>query len=129
VVDQTARCGDQNIHMTGQQTVLHWVRHAAQDADDLEAHVLAVLGGGIANLLRQFAGRGQYQYARAFAGQRGRRSQAVQRRQDERGGLAGACLCRGHQVVAGDDFGNGLRLNGSGFGVAGIGNRLENGGV
>ena len=92
VVDQTARRGDQNIHMAGQHTVLHRVRHAAQDADDLEAHVLAVLGRGIAYLLRQFAGRGQHQHARAFAGQCGRRGQTVQRGQDERGGLAAAGL-------------------------------------
>ena len=92
MVNQTTGCGDQNIHMTGQHTVLHRVRHTAQDADDFEAHVFAVLGRGIADLLCEFAGWGQYQYARAFAGQCRRRSQTVQRRQNKRSGLAATGL-------------------------------------
>jgi len=53
---------------------------------------LAVFGRGIANLLCQFAGRGQHQHARAFAGQCGWRGQTIQRGQNESGGLAATGL-------------------------------------
>ena len=47
-------------------------------------------------------------------------SEALQQRQREAGGLARAGLCGGEQVATGQHHGNGLRLDGRGFGVTGI---------
>jgi len=47
-----------------------------------------------------------------------RRAEQLQDRQREAGGLAGAGLRGGEQVAAGEDDGNGLRLDGRGRGVA-----------
>ena len=121
VVDQAARRGDQDVHRLRQQLVLQRVGHAAEDADGFDAHVLAVLACGVVDLVRQFARRGQYQYARAFAFALRRLGQALQRRQDEGGGFAGAGLRRSHQVVAGENFGNGRSLDRGGFGVTALG--------
>jgi hypothetical protein len=48
----------------------------------------------------------------------GRGGQALQQREGEAGGLAGAGLRGGEEVAAGEDNGNGLRLDGGGDGVA-----------
>ena len=129
VVDQAARRGNQDVHRLRQQLVLQRVGHAAEDADGVDAQVLAVFARGVVDLVCQFAGRGQYQYARAVAFDYGRRGQAVQGGQHEGGGFAGAGLCRGHQVVTGEDFGNGFGLDRGGFGVAAVDDGLENGGM
>jgi hypothetical protein len=42
----------------------------------------------------------------------------LQQRKGEAGGLAGAGLRRGEEVASGKDDGDGLRLDGGGFGVA-----------
>jgi hypothetical protein len=49
----------------------------------------------------------------------------LQQRQREAGGLAGAGLCRAEKIAAGEDDGDGLRLDGGGLGVALLGDRLE----
>jgi hypothetical protein len=54
-----------------------------------------------------------------------RRAQALQDRQGEAGGLAGAGLGGGEQVAAGQDDGDGLRLDGGGRGVALLGDSAE----
>ena len=46
------------------------------------------------------------------------RREALQQRQREAGGLAGAGLRGAEQVAAREDEGDGLRLDGGGFGVA-----------
>ena len=46
------------------------------------------------------------------------RREALQQRQREAGGLAGAGLGGAEQVAAREDDGDGLRLDGGGFGVA-----------
>jgi hypothetical protein len=49
----------------------------------------------------------------------------VQQRQREAGRLAGAGLCGAQQVAARQDDGNGLRLDGRGFGVALLGDAAQ----
>jgi len=49
---------------------------------------------------------------------RGVRAQLVEYRKDEAGGLAGAGLGRAQQIFAGEDDGDGLRLDRGGRGVA-----------
>ena len=51
------------------------------------------------------------------------RRQELQHREREAGGLAGAGLRRAEEVAAGEDHGDGLRLDGGGHGVALIGYR------
>ncbi len=93
VVDQTARGGHQDFVRLGQQVVLDAVGHAAHHTHGF--HALQALGEGFCrarHLLRQFAGGGQHQHAGATAlFTRGLR-QAMQRRQQEGSGLAGAGL-------------------------------------
>jgi hypothetical protein len=54
-----------------------------------------------------------------------RRAQALQDRQGEAGGLAGAGLRGGEQVAADEDDGDGLRLDRRGNGVALLGDSAE----
>jgi hypothetical protein len=54
-----------------------------------------------------------------------RGAQALQDRQREAGGLAGAGLRGGEQVAAGENDGDGLRLDGGGGGVALLGDSAE----
>ena len=49
------------------------------------------------------------------------RREPLQQGQREAGGLAGAGLGGAEQVAAGEDYGNGLRLDGGGLGVALVG--------
>jgi hypothetical protein len=51
--------------------------------------------------------------------------ETLQHRQREPGGLAGARLGRGEQVASRENDGNGLRLDGSGLGVALLGDGAE----
>jgi hypothetical protein len=55
----------------------------------------------------------------------GVRGELVQYGKDEAGGLAGAGLGRAQQVFAGEDDGDGLRLDGGGNGVALLGDSAE----
>jgi hypothetical protein len=54
-----------------------------------------------------------------------RGAEALQDGQGEAGGLAGAGLRGGEQVAAGEDDGDGLRLDGGGRGVALLGDGAE----
>jgi hypothetical protein len=49
----------------------------------------------------------------------------LQHRQREAGGLAGAGLRGAEQIAPGENYGNGLRLDGGGYGVTLLGNCAE----
>jgi hypothetical protein len=49
----------------------------------------------------------------------------LQYRQRESGGLTGAGLRRAEQIAPGEDYGDGLRLDGGGYGVALLGDGFE----
>jgi hypothetical protein len=53
------------------------------------------------------------------------RSEQLQDRQREGGGLAGAGLRRAEEISAREDYGNGLRLDGGGLGVTLLGDCAE----
>ncbi len=55
----------------------------------------------------------------------GFRAQALQQRQGETGGLAGAGLRAGENVAPLENDGDGLQLNGGGFGIALFGHSTE----
>jgi len=52
-------------------------------------------------------------------------SEELQHRQSEAGGLAGAGLSGAEQIAPGEDYGNGLRLDGGGLGVTLLGDCAE----
>ena len=153
VVDQATGRRYEDLRVARQQLHLLRIRHAAEDRDGLHAaQVGAVLFRSGGHLQRQFSGRGQHQHlrlgrriARAFAtgtrrlaflvrGLHGRQRivlyrnrQLVHGRQHEGSRLAGAGLRRDQQVATFDGRGNGLRLDRGRFGVARVGERLEDG--
>jgi len=53
------------------------------------------------------------------------RSEELQHRQSEAGSLAGAGLRGAEQISACEDYGNGLRLDGGGYGVTLLGDCAE----
>ena len=89
--------------------------------------MLAVGREGFGDLRRQLARRRQHQRARrARAARCGcAASQALQDRQREAGGLAGAGLRRRQQVAPGEHDGDGLRLDRRGHGIAGVVDRAQ----
>ncbi|MCW0435410.1 hypothetical protein NB723_000374 [Xanthomonas sacchari] len=128
VVEQAARAGDQQVHAAAQRVELVAHAHAAVDGGAGDAQVLAVAAQAVVDLGGQFAGRGQDQrarLARAGAHRLRRSAQVLQQRQAERGGLAGAGLRAGHQVMAFQGDGNGLRLDRGGGFVALLGQRAQ----
>jgi hypothetical protein len=87
------------------------------------AHAGQHLGG-------EFARRHQHQHARRGVGDLLQRTggclgQALQERQDEGGGLAGAGLGQGFEVAPAKDVGDGLRLHRRGRGVALLANGAQ----
>ncbi len=112
VVQQTARCGHQNVQTLLQGAFLCAVFHAAEYNSDAEAKVLAIGFEAVGDLGGQFARRRQDQGAR---GARKRLDavfcQAMQDRQGEGGGLTGAGLGNTQQVGTLHDMGDGLGLD------------------
>ena len=104
-------------------------RDAAVDDGRAERDRPAVGPDALVDLHRELAGRDEDQGADRVAGRRERgvgvRPEAVEDRQREGGGLAGAGLGGGEDVAAGEDEGDGLRLDGRGLGVALLGDGLE----
>jgi len=86
--------------------------------------VLAVGADAFLDLQRELAGRGDDQDADFLRGGRLLRKK-LQDRQDEAGGLAGASLRRAEKIAAGENDGDGLRLDGGGLGVALLGDCAE----
>ena len=132
VVDQAARAGDHQVHATAQRIQLVAHADAAVDGGAGNAQVLAVAPQAVVHLHGQFAGRRQHQGARPARGAaldflRGG-GQVLDQRQAEGGGLAGAGLCAGQQVVALQGQRNGLLLDGGGLGVALFVQRAQQGG-
>jgi hypothetical protein len=63
--------------------------------------------------------------ARGRVAARGFRSEELQHRQREPGGLAGAGLSGAEEIAACEYYGNGLRLDGGGYGVTLLGDCAE----
>ena len=96
-------------------------------AADAILRVLAVGAHRRLDLRRELARGGEDQRAqrRAAGCASGTRRQALQHRQHEAGGLAGAGLRAGEDVAAGEHGGNRLALDGGGEGVALVGDRAH----
>ncbi len=129
VVQQAARRGHDDIDAALERIDLRVDADTAEHHHRLQRQVLAVGAHALFHLSGEFARGRKHQGADRIAhamrrvhlvGLRG--GQAVQQRQREAGGLAGAGLCTGEQVTALEDGGDGLALNRGGFCVAEFGN-------
>ncbi|CAB3900878.1 hypothetical protein LMG26858_04229 [Achromobacter anxifer] len=129
VVQQAAGRGDQDVQRLAQRGDLGVDVDAAKHHHGVQRGVLAVGLHRFLDLRGQLTRRGQDQAARAAGlAQLGLLlHQQMQDGQGEACGLAGAGLGGGEQVAAFQDLGNGLGLNGSGRGVAGVGNGAQQG--
>ena len=125
-VEQTTRAGNEDVDATGHGLDL-WVHaDAAEDAGADEFQVTGVDLEALVHLGREFAGRGQDQYAwlaramtlgfvRVTVGE-----QPLQNREGEAAGFTGTCLSRNHQVATLQHGGNGPLLHRSRLGIARI---------
>ena len=129
VVEQAARGGDEDVHALLQRADLRVDVDAAEHHQRSERQMLAVGLHRFFHLGGELARGGEDQAARAAGRVRVGvgRSQHVQQRQREAGGLAGAGLRGGEQVAAGEHLGNGLGLDGRGVGVPRLVDRTQDG--
>ncbi len=105
--------GDEDVDAASHGVDLRTERHAAVHGGDGEARLLAVDAEAVGDLRGQLTRRREDERARAAAQRRlpvG--GEAMQHRQREGRGLAGARLGDAHEVATGEHAGNGLRLNG-----------------
>ncbi len=123
-VEQAAGAGDEYVDALGQGLDLRVHANPAEDAGAVQRQVAGVDLEAVVHLGGQLTGRGQYQHARlaravaVFAVGMTGGEQALQYRQGETTGLAGAGLCRNHQVATLQHGGNRPLLHGSGLAVA-----------
>ena len=123
VVEQAARRGDEDVDAAAQLVDLRLHADAAEHHHAGELGVLAVGAHAFLDLRRELAGRREDEGADRQLGRAASRTarlghQALQHRQHEAGGLAGAGLRAAHDVAAGEHGGDGLRLDRGGRGVA-----------
>jgi hypothetical protein len=103
-----------------------WYPHAAHDGRREVVRALGYALAHVVDLLGELTRGGDHQHVRALAA-----AGVVERvhdRKEEGRGLAGAGLGGGEEVVAGQDLGDGLGLDGGGLGVAQVVDGLEHGG-
>ena len=124
-VQQTTRAGDEHIDTLGQGGDLRLEADTAEDAGAAHGQVTGIDLEAVVDLGRQFAGRRQDQYARlpghvlaAIGMTIGK--QALEHRQREAAGLAGAGLGSHHQIATLQDGRNGTLLNRGGIRVASV---------
>ena len=125
-VQQAAGGGHQHVHAAGHGGDLAALRHAAEDQCHAHRRVLGIGAEAVRDLRRKLARGRQHQAARRLALVLTRLGhEAVQDRQGERRGLAGAGLGDAQQVVAQQQRRYRLRLDGGWVAVAGRGQPLE----
>ena len=117
-IDQTSRRGDDHVHALVHGFNLRFLLHAAEDGGHADGQAAAVRPDVFHDLHRELAGGGEDEslgdarLALPIA-----QGNAVEHRQHEGRGLAGAGLGDGDQVVPLHHLGNGRRLNRSRAGV------------
>ena len=113
-VEQAAGGRDQDFDALHDRADLAAHRHAADRQRRAQADVAAIGAEAVEDLARQFAGRRQDQHAAGLGCGRIGFPEAVQDRQREGGGLAGAGLGDADHVAAGEGERDGLGLDGGG---------------
>ena len=126
MIEQPARCRHQYVDTASQLVDLRVNLDPAKHHGRLQRQVTAVGFDALLYLCSQLAGRCQYQCAHGASALAGRsRAQSMQQGQGKAGGLAGTGLGAGHDILAVQNQGDGLELNGCGFGVALLVNRAQ----
>jgi hypothetical protein len=118
VIEQPAGRRDDDVGAAAQLVLLRIDADAAEDRQRTIRQVPAVDGDALLDLRRELARRRQDQNAWVLVTRRARQLQALQDRQRETGGLAGAGLSAGEDVAPFEHDGNGLLLNRRGFAIA-----------
>ncbi|KAF5049970.1 hypothetical protein DSECCO2_434260 [anaerobic digester metagenome] len=118
-VEQASRTGHQDAGLGGRLD-LGRLAHPAEDRGATDARLLAQGDERLVNLQGQFAGRGQNENAHRAALRDRSLDHALQQRQGEGRRLAGAGLGQAEDILAVEDRGDGLNLNGSGGNVAAV---------
>ncbi len=125
VVEQPARRRDEDLDAAADDSQLLLDVDAAKHDGRAQVRVLAVGAERFLDLDRELAGRREDQRPDGVARRRGarigERREFLQDRQRKARGLAGAGLGAAHDVLAGENDGNRLRLNGRGRRVTGVG--------
>ena len=116
-IQQTARCCHQNFDAATQFQHLRTDLHATENDGGAQVQILAISLDAFMHLGCQFAGRCQHQSACLIGASTRAFGKALQQWQGETGGLAGACLRRGHDVMPLQNQGNGLFLDWSWLGI------------
>ena len=126
VVEQAAGRGDDDLGAAAQGADLAVHAHAAEDGHRADGPVGAVGADALLDLERELAGRDEDEGADALRGPGPTAGvKRLQHGQHEGRGLAGAGLGAGEQVAAGEDDGDGLRLDGRRLGVALVGDGAQ----
>ena len=116
VIEQTPRRGHQHLYAFFQFGGLGLHVHAAKNDGTAQLGVFGVLGDLLRHLVGQLARGQQHQGTHRVACRRGGGvfvfQQALQQGQRKGSRFAGAGLCRAHHVLACEDDGNGLCLDG-----------------
>jgi hypothetical protein len=95
VVDQAARRGDDDVDSAAQRSLLRTERDSAKDFGDAQAAVAAVLLEALAHLRGELAGWSENQGSQPSR----TAEEALDDRERECGGLAGACLSQADEVA------------------------------
>ena len=122
VVHDAPGGADDDVHAAAQGRQLHAVALTAVDGQDVHAaHVRRVLLERLAHLQRELARRGQHERLRGLL----RHVEAVEDRQRERRGLAGAGLGEPHDIAPGEQRRDRRGLDRGGGLVPDVAQRLE----
>ena len=131
VIEQAARCGDQNFDASAHGRFLLLDIHATEHDGRANAGVFGVGLDSLFDLDRKFTRWREHQRADRVTSGRRRAvrvlENSVQNRQREGCGFAGAGLGTAHHVEPGQNDWDCLRLNRRRLGVAGVGDGAQNG--
>ena len=129
VVDQAAGRGDEHVDAAAQGIDLALHADAAVHGRHAQGQVPGVTAQAVVHLQGELARRRQHQRARTARSLAVRRpaGEVLQQGQAEGGGLAGAGLGAGDEVVAGQGERDRLVLDRGGRGVAGVGKGAQQG--
>ena len=123
-IEQTARSGDDDFNAARQSGGLRFLADAAEDHGLAQMQMLAIGAEFLADLDRQFAGRRHDQRARAARSVIGAVLRKLMQNGQRKGArLAGAGLGDAQNILAGEQLGNGLGLNGGWGFVVSFGQR------
>ena len=127
MIEQATRRGDDDVGAALELLLLGADRDAAEDGGDAQVRGHAVSRQRRVNLERELTRRHEHQAARLARPGRtaAANEQAIDHRQAERGGLAGAGLRARQQVAAAEDDRDRRELDRRGRGVAQPGERMR----